>query len=231
MSSCRTGFFAAPAPNAPNGAVDAAGAEDGAPNWNSADEGGGPAGVVEGTAPKVNGFAGVSAVAPGLVNENDVDVPFVTASDLEANGLLIGCTPITPGRVKWKAPVAGATGVDALESGPGFDPGGAPNVNGVFVTGGGAGADVNGKPGTGSGLIGLLPGSLGAVLEGALNENRWFVGVIVSGVPPNNDGAFKGVSAGVVEAGAMNEKLGFLSGVGVAAGAIVLGAAAGAGAA
>jgi hypothetical protein len=229
MSSCRIGFFAvaAPAPYAPNGAVDAAGVEDGAPNWNGADEeGGGPAGVVEGTVPNVNGFAGVAAVAPGLVNENAVDVPFVIASALEANGLLIGCTPVTPGRVKAKAPVAGAAGVDALESGLGFDPGCAPNVNGVVVAGAGAGADVNGKPGAESGLIGLLPASLGAALEGALNVNGLFVGVTVPGVLPNSGGGFEGVSAGVVEAGAMNEKPGRLSGDGVAAGAVVLGAAA-----
>ena len=226
MSSCNAGLFVAPAPlpYAPNGAVDA----DGAPNWNGADdEDGGPAGVVEGTAPNVNVFAGVAAGALGLVNENPVEVPFVAAADLVANGLLIGGTPVTPGRVKVKAPVAGAAGVEALESGLGFDPGGAPNVNGVVAAAGTVGADGNGKPGTGSALIGLLLASVGAALGGVLNLNGLFVGVTVSGVPPNN-GGFEGVSAGVVETGAMNGKPGLLSGEGVAAEAIVLGAAVGA---
>ena len=223
MSSCRTGFLVAPAPvaapNAPNGAVDAAGAEDGASNWNGADEeGGGPAGVVEGTAPNVYGFAGVAAVALGLVNENPVDAPFVTAPALEANGLL------TVLRVKLKSPVAGAAGVDALESGLGFDPGGTPNVNGPVV----AGADVNGKPEAESALIGLLPASLSATLEGVLNPNGLFVGVTVPDVLLNSGWGFVGVSAGVVEAGAVKEKSGLLSGEGVAAGTVVLSAVAGA---
>ena len=230
MSSCRIGFLVAPAPvaapNAPNGAVDAAGAEDGALNWNAADEeGGGPAGVVEGTALNVNGFAGVAAVALELVNENAVEVPFVTAPVLEAKGLLTGC----PARVKLKLPVAEAAGVDALESGLGFDPGGAPNVNGP-VAAGRAGADVNGKPEAESGLIGLLPASLSATLEGVLNPNGLFVGVTVPDVLPNSGWGFVGVSAGVVEAGAMKGKPGLLSGEGVAAGTVVLSAVAGGGA-
>lgn len=233
MSSCRVGFLVAPAPvaapNAPNGAVVAAGAEDGALYWNSADEeGGGPAGVVEGTALNVNGFAGVAAAALELVNENAVDVPFVTAPVLEANGLLTGGTPATPGREKLKLPVAGPVGVEALESGLGFDPGSAPNVNKPAVAGGGTWADGNEKPETESGLIGLLPASLGATLEGVLNENGFFVGVTVPDVLPNSGGGFEGVSAGVVEAGAMKGKLGLLSGEGVAAGTVVLSAAAGA---
>jgi hypothetical protein len=174
---------------------------------------------------KVNGFAGVAAVAVGLVNENAVDVPFVATPDLTANGLLIGCTPVTPGRVKLKGPVAGAAGVEALVSGLGFDPGGAPNVNGAVVADGAAGADVNGKPGIGSALIGLLPASLVGALEGALKLNG-FVGVTVPGVAPNSGGGFGGVSAGVVDGGPMNGKPGLLSGAGVAAGAFVLGAAA-----
>jgi len=233
MSSCRTGFLVEPAPgavpNLPNGAVDAAGADGGAPNWNGVDEeGGGPAGVVEGTAPKVNGFAGVAAAALALVNENAVDVSSVTAPVLETNGLLTGCTPVTPGREKVKPPVAGAAGVDALESGLGIDPGGAPNANGFVVAGRGVDADVNEKPEAESGLIGLLSASLSAALEGALNENSLFVGVTVPGVAVYNGGGFEGVSAGVVEAGAMNEKPGLLSGEGVEAGTVVLGAAAGA---
>ena len=94
ISSCRVGFFAG---KAPNGAVGAAGAgvgaatEDVALNWNDADDevGGGPAGVVEGTPPNVNGFAGVAAAAVlGLLNENAVGVPFVAAApDLAVNGL------------------------------------------------------------------------------------------------------------------------------------------------
>ena len=226
MSSCRTGFLAAPAPAAAPNLPNCAGAEDGSLNWNGADEeGGGPAGVVEGTAPKVNGFAGVAAVALELVNENAVDVPFVTAPVLEANGLLTACTPVTPGRVKEKPPVAGAAGVDALESGPGFNPGGAPNVNGVVVAGG---ADANEKPDPESCLIGLLSGSLSAALGGALNVKGLFVGVTVPGVLANSGGGFEGVSAGVVEAGAINEKPGlFLSGGGVEAETVMLGAGAG----
>jgi hypothetical protein len=226
MSSCKTGFLAAApapaaAPNLPNGAVDAAGADGRALNWNGVDEeGGGPAGVVEGTAPNVNGFTGV---APELVNEN-VDVSSVTAPVLETNGLLTGCTPVTPGREKVKPPVAGAAGVDALESGLAFDPGGAPNVNGVVVAGGGAEADVNEKPEAESCLIGLLSASLSAALEAALKVNSLFVGVTVPGVSVNGGGGFEGVSAGVVEAGAMNEKPGLLSGEGVEAGTVVLGA-------
>lgn len=226
ISSCRTGFLAAPAaavaPNLPNGAE----AEDGSINWNGADEeGGGPAGVVEGTPPKVNGFAGVAAVALELVNENAVDVPFVTAPVLEANGLLTVCAPVTPGRVKEKPPVAGAAGVDALESGLGFNPGGAPNVNGVVVAGG---ADANEKLEAESCLIGLLSASLSAALDGALNVNGLFVGVMVPGVSANSGGGFEGVSAGVVEAGAMNEKPGLLSGGGVEAETVMLDAGAGA---
>jgi len=232
MSSCRTGFLVAPAPvavpNAPNGAVDAAGAEDAALNWNDAEEeGGGPAGVVEGTAPNVNGFAGVAAVALELVYENAVDVPFVTAPVLDTNGLLTGCTPGIP-RLKLKPPVAGAAGVDALESGLGFDPGGAPNVNEPVVAGGGAGTDGNEKPEAESGLIGLLPASLSAALEGVSNANGLFVGVTVPDVVPNSGWGFVGVSAGVVEAGAMKEKSGLLSGEGVAAGTVVLSGAVGA---
>ena len=187
--------------------------------------------MVEGTTPNVNCFAGVAAGALGFVNENPVEVPFVAAADLVANGLLIGWTPVTPGRVKFtvKAPVTAAAGVEALESGLGFDPGCAPNVNGVVVAPGAVAADVNGKPGTESALIGLLPSSSVAVLEGALNNvNGLFVGVTVPGVPPNSGGGFEGVSAGVVEVAAMNEKPGLLSGEGVAAGASVLGAAVGA---
>ena len=220
MSSCRTGFFLPP--KAPNCAVGAVCAGGGPANWNGADEeGGGPAGVVEGAAPNVNGFAGVAAVALWLLNESPVEVPFAAIPGLVANGLLIGCTPVTPGRVKVKEPVAGAAGVEALESGLGFEPGGAPNANG-FV---GAGVDVNGKPGTGSALIGLLSASLGVPPVGALNVNGLFVGVTVPGVPLNSVG---GVSAGVVEARAMNGKPGLLSGEVVAAAAVVLGAAAGA---
>ena len=228
MSSCRTGFLVVPAPvavpNAPNGAIDTGGPEDEVLNWNAADEeGGGPAGVVEGTAPNVNGFAGVAAVALELVNENAVDVPFVAAPVLETNGFLTVCTPVIP-RLKLKPPVAGAAGVDALESGLGFDPGGAPNENGPVVTG----ADVNGKPEAESGLIGLLPASLSATLEGVLNPNGLFGGVTAPDGLPNSDGGFVGVSAGVVEAGPMKEKPGLLSGEGVAAGTVVLSAAAGA---
>ena len=215
----------APALYAPNGAV---AAEGGAPNWNGADEeDGAPAGVVEGTAPKVNCFVGVAAGALGLVNEKAVEVPFVAAADLFANGLLIGCTPVTPGRVKLKPPVAGAAGVEALESGLGFAPGCAPNVKGVTAAAGAVGADVNGKPGTESALIGLLSASSGVALAGALNnENGLFVGVTVPGVTPNSGCGFEGVSAGVVEAGTMNGKPDRLSGEGVA-GAIVLGVAVG----
>jgi hypothetical protein len=143
-----TGFLVAPAtaaaPNLPNGAVGAAGADGRALNWNGVDEEGGPAGVVEGTEPNMNGFTGV---ALELVNEN-VGVSSVTAPVLETTGSLAGCTPVTPrgGKVK------------------------PPNVSGVVVAGGGAEADVNEKPEAESRLIGLLSASLSAALEGALNE-------------------------------------------------------------
>ena len=90
--------------------------------------------MVEGSAPNVNGFAGVAAAALEVPNGNAVDVPFDTAPVLEANGLLTDCTPA--GREKLKPLVAGAVGVEALESGLGFDPGGALNANGPVVAGG-----------------------------------------------------------------------------------------------
>jgi hypothetical protein len=180
----------------------AAGAATRAPNWNDADdEGRGPAGVVEGGLPNVNGFAGAAAaVALGLLNENAVDVLFVAAADLAANGLLIGWELGTPGIGKVKPPVAGAAGVDVLESGLGSEPGGAPNMNG-----GVADASANGKLGARPALIGLFPASM----EGILNANSLFVvGVTVPAAPPNSSGGFGGVSAGAAEAGAVAGKQG-----------------------